>query len=146
MHTRIIVSAFLILLLVLSYNVSGTVAFADVQNPKDTIFITDCSSTGACFSPCQITILQGDTVTWVNSDSLIHMVASGSSQSGPDGWFASSIISPHGTYSHKFDRTGPFTFFDNLHPSSSGVVIVGKTLNSAQTRLQQSFFSDWCSR
>lgn len=127
-------------------NTTGS-AFANTQNSSDTtVFITDCTTAGACFSPCQTTITQGDTITWINSGSFTHMITSGSSQRGPDGWFASSFIAPHGTYSHKFDRAGPFTYFDNLHPDSAGVVIVGKTLDSTQTRLQQSFFSDWCSR
>lgn len=126
-------------------NTTGS-AFADTPSTNGTtILITDCT-TGACFSPCQVTVTQGETITWINSGSFAHMITSGSSQRGPDGWFASSFIAPHGTYSHKFDRVGPFTYFDNLNPSSAGVVIVGKTLDSAQTRLQQSFFSDWCSR
>ncbi len=146
MHTRIgLVFALLIVFLV--YNVTGNIAFADTHaTTKTTIFITDCSGAGACLSPCQVTILRGDTITWVNSGRSIHMITSGSSQSGADGWFASQIISPHGTFSHKFDRAGPFVYFDNLHPSLTGVVIVEKALGSTQTSLQQSFFSNWCSR
>ncbi|MDE1841267.1 MAG: hypothetical protein KGI09_05220 [Thaumarchaeota archaeon] len=149
MHKKIGMTAFVLYLVVfLVYNVDDSVAYADVPTTtnKTTVFITDCSTIGACFSPCQVTLVKGDTITWINSGSSTNMITSGSGQSGPDGWFASSLIAPHGVFSHKFDRIGSFTYFDNLHPNSAGVVIVGQTKDSAQVHLQQSYFSDWCSR
>ncbi|MHB8546799.1 MAG: cupredoxin domain-containing protein [Nitrosotalea sp.] len=149
MRKKIGITTFTLYLVVfLVYNTTGSIAYADVQTPTNetTVFITDCGTAGTCFSPCQITIVKGDAITWINSGSSTHMITSGSDQSGPDGWFASSFIAPHGVFSHKFDRVGPFTYFDNLHPSSAGVVIVEKTKDSAQDHLQQSYFSDWCNR
>lgn len=130
-------------------NVSESFAYDGNQmqsNVTKKIFIVNCQWSVTCFSPCQTTIVKGDTVTWINLSKSVHMIVSGSGQSGPDGWFGSSFIAPHGTFSFKFDRVYPFVYFDILHSKSEGVVIVGSTIDSSQVHLMQSYFSDWCRR
>lgn len=106
-----------------------------------------CPINESCFIPCQITVAKGDTVTWVNRDTVNHMIISGSGQRGPDGWFSSQVILPHGIFSHIFDRKGAFTYYDNVNTYAQGVVIVDSSLHSNFVRLQQSYFSDWwCTR
>lgn len=116
----------------------------DEASGTKNISIIGCENE-SCFSPCQTTILKGNTVTWTNLDSITHMIVSGSGQNGPDGWFSSSFIPPHGEFSHKFERTGAFVYYDILHPYTQGVVIVGSAVDSSYVHLAQSFFSDWCS-
>ncbi len=134
----LIVSCFVLL------TIAGFHTLAFGEQTK-TVSIIGCGN-GSCFFPCQTTIVKGSTVTWVNRDSVMHMVVSGSGQRGPDGWFASSYIPQHGTFSHKFDRIGSFVYFDLLHPYTEGVIIVGPSIDSPYVHLQQSFFSDWCRR
>ena len=136
------------LLVVLIANIPISSAFVEKQNQSsktNQVHILGCEK-GACFSSCQTIILKGDTVTWTNLDSITHMIVSGSSQNGPDGWFSSSYISPHGIFSHKFERTGAFVYYDILHPYTQGVVIVGSAIDYPYVHLAQSFFSNWCSR
>ncbi len=107
------------------------------------IFITGCSMKRSCFIPCQITIPKGDSITWMNRDTINHMIISGSGQRGPDGWFSSQVIFSHGTFSHVFDRKGAFTYYDSTNTYSQGVVIVDSSIRSNFVKLQQSYFSDW---
>lgn len=111
------------------------------------IFIMGCQTNQACFFPCQITVAKGDTVTWVNRDTVNHMIISGSGQHGPDGWFSSPVIFSHGIFSHVFDRKGAFTYYDSTNTYAQGVVIVDSSIHSNFVKLQQSYFSDWwCTR
>ncbi|MBI3642123.1 MAG: hypothetical protein HY222_07000 [Thaumarchaeota archaeon] len=142
----IVIFSFLLVILIANIPVSS--AYIEKQNQSsktNQVYIQGCEK-GSCFSSCQIIVLKGDTVTWTNQDSITHMIVSGSSQNGPDGWFSSSFIPPHGTFSHKFERTGAFVYYDLLHPYTEGVVIVGSAIDSSYVHLAQSFFSNWCSR
>ena len=142
----IVIFSFLLTILIANTPVSS--AFVEKQNQSsktNQVNIIGCEK-GSCFSSCQTIILKGDTVTWTNLDDTTHMIVSGSGQNGPDGWFSSSYILPHGTFSYKFERTGAFVYYDILHPYTEGVVIVGSTINSPYVHLAQSFFSNWCSR
>src|SRR5574340_236498 len=148
MQVRRLVVLVSVLLVILIVNIPTSFAYVEKQNqPNKTnqVRIIACEK-GSCFSPCQTMASKGDTVTWTNLDSTTHMIVSGSGQSGPDGWFSSSFIPPHGTFSYKFERTGAFVYYDVLHPSAQGVVIVSSSMNSSYVYLAQSFFSDWCSR
>lgn len=145
---KLVIVIFSCLLVMLIANTPVSSAYVEKQNQSskaNKVYILGCKK-GSCFSSCQTIILKGDTVIWTNLDSITHMVVSGSGQSGPDGWFSSSFIPQHGTFSHKFERTGAFVYYDILHPYTEGVVIVGSGLYSSYVHLAQSFFSSWCSR
>ena len=122
----------------LSYAINSTPNYGQTQT-----YIFGCPIYGTCFTPCKTTVTIGNTVTWINKDTREHMISSGSGQSGPDGWFSSPVIFPHGVFSHKFDRKGVFVYFDNMHPYAQGVVIVDSSINSDFVKLQKSYFSDW---
>ena len=132
------------LVVVFCFSLSPTASVYGIVSNTKTVFIVSCESNNSCFIPCQTTIVKGDTVMWINLSSEFRMITSGSGQRGPDGWFSSSIIPPHGTFSHTFDRTGSYIYYDNLHPYGIGVIIVGSTLDSPYVHLQQSYFSHWC--
>lgn len=76
-------------------------------------------SQSAGFSPAQVTIQAGGTVTWSNDDpSVPHTVTANDSSWG------SGILSPGQTYSHTFATPGTYSYFCQIHPNMIGVVIV----------------------
>jgi plastocyanin len=146
MKKWMIVSLCFVMMLVTT--IPSTFAYTQTSTSKThQVYITGCATNGSCFIPCQITVPKGGIVTWVNRDTVNHMIISGSGQRGPDGWFSSPIIFSHGTFSHQFDRKGAFPYYDNTNTYAQGVVIVDSPTNSNFVKLQQSFYSDWwCTR
>jgi len=70
------------------------------------------------FVPPNITTLAGDTVTWTNSDTVEHDVAS------IGVGFDSGIISPGGRYSQTFGRPGHYAYRCTIHAFMVGTVDV----------------------
>lgn len=89
---------------------------------------------GNWYDPGELTIRQGDTVTWVNDDTEPHTVTSGvgggiqSVQTGkkgmPDGVFDSDFFGPGKSWSYTFENTGTFAYFCVIHPWMEAVVVV----------------------
>jgi len=77
-----------------------------------------------CFSPFEIQIDVGDTISWRNDDAAKHTVTSGNLVEGPDGKFDSSIFSPKQSFSHIFTEEGTYPYFCLIHPWMEGLVIV----------------------
>lgn len=76
----------------------------------------------AVFRPNTITVRLGTTVTWINSDASAH-TATYNEQRDPDS-FDSELLSPGEEYSFKFEGTGTYGYFCQLHPNMSGTVTV----------------------
>ena len=70
------------------------------------------------FKPKNVTINQGDTVTWTNADKVNHQLVANK------GAFASGILRPGQTYSFTFNTGGGFAYHDALHPAITGAVYV----------------------
>ena len=74
---------------------------------------------GDGFSPANLTVKKGATVTWTNKDSAAHAIAS-------DG--ASSLHSPQlqagQSYTYTFANTGSFAYSDAMNPSATGTITV----------------------
>lgn len=68
------------------------------------------------FSPGEVTILKGGTVTWTNDDGTTHTVTFADSSS-PD-------LGNGATYSKTFNETGTFSYKCSIHSSMTGKVIV----------------------
>jgi len=85
------------------------------------------SSTGAIdiknmmFTPSQITVAKGGTVTWTNNDTTTHTVTDDLSNVGGP---ASGDIAPGGTYSFTFNKSGSFQYHCSIHPSMRGTIVV----------------------
>jgi plastocyanin len=73
---------------------------------------------GSTFSPTSATIIEGDTVTWVNRDNANHQILADKGQ------FASAILRPKQTFSFTFRAAGTYTYYDELHPKLRGTIIV----------------------
>ena len=84
------------------------------------------------FSPNPVNIKVGDTVTWVNDDTVFHTVVSGNPSGGGETGkvFDSGLSGPTAlttkgkTFSHTFTEKGEFPYFCQLHPTMIGKVIV----------------------
>jgi plastocyanin len=72
----------------------------------------------SAFTPKSVTINQGDTVKWTNTDKVNHQIVANK------GAFASGILRPGATYSFTFNTSGGFAYHDALHPSLTGAVYV----------------------
>jgi len=73
------------------------------------------------FTPSQISVQKGATVTWTNNDNTAHTVIDDlSNVSGP----ASGTIEPGSTYSFMFTKTGSYQYHCKIHPSMRGTIVV----------------------
>jgi plastocyanin len=73
------------------------------------------------FTPSQITVAKGGTVTWTNNDNVAHTVIDDLSNVGGP---ASGDIPPGSTYSFIFNKTGSFQYHCKNHPSMRGTIVV----------------------
>lgn len=85
--------------------------------------------TGLTFAPDTLKIRPNAMVVWTNTDKTVHTVTSGSpAEEGKRGaLFDSGLASPVALgekWEHKFDTTGTFDYFCQLHPRMAGQVIV----------------------
>ncbi|GBC74116.1 Amicyanin [archaeon HR05] len=86
------------------------------------------------YIPTNLKITVGDTVTWINNDTVTHTVTSGKGVSRyegitgklgvADGKFDSGLIERGERWSYKFDEPGTFTYFCTIHPWMIGSVVV----------------------
>lgn len=68
------------------------------------------------FTPQQITVSAGDTVTWTNQDTAKHDVNFGS--------FKSPLLGQGETYSYTFNQPGTYSYGCDVHPFMKGSVTV----------------------
>ena len=77
---------------------------------------TAVSIANFAFSPADVTVKVGDTVTWTNNDSAPHTVT------GAD--FDSSQLAQGATFSHTFTKAGSYDYKCSIHPSMTAKVTV----------------------
>jgi len=100
---------------------------AEVSVPAGTS-VPGCEETNECWSPAEISVGVGETVTWSNDDTAAHTVTSGSAVDGPDDIFDSSLFLAGTTFEVTFDTEGTFPYFCMVHPWMAGTVIVGEAM------------------
>jgi plastocyanin len=71
------------------------------------------------FTPAEVTVGVGDTVTWTNNDSVGHDVTADSFSSGEPG-----AMEPGDTFEHTFEEAGTFDYVCTVHPGMEGAVVV----------------------
>ena len=93
--------------------------------------IPGCEVDNWCYMPDNLHVHVGDTVTWVNSDTLPHTVTSISSIGGQtatpedeDGLFDSGFMSGGDEWSYTFDAKGEYYYYCQLHPWMQGEINV----------------------
>jgi plastocyanin len=95
---------------------TSTATNSDQKPAAGTINIRDMM-----FTPSQITVKKGATVTWTNNDSTTHTVVDDlSNVGGPH----SDDIQPGSSYSFKFNKTGSFQYHCTIHSSMRGTIVV----------------------
>ena len=94
-----------------------------ITTPEGTS-IPGCEIDDTCFSLSSLTISVGDSVHWINHDTVAHTVTSGSVQSGPDNIFDSGLSMPDDVFEHTFEESGSYPYFCLVHPWMMGVVEV----------------------
>ena len=70
------------------------------------------------FSPDELDVAVGDTVTWTNTDSVAH-----TSTSDRSGW-DSGVGAPGGRFSFAFQAAGTYQYHCAIHPGMVGTVVV----------------------
>ncbi len=68
------------------------------------------------FQPAQVTIQQGDTVTWTHPGPVSHTVRFADSES--------PILKNGASYSKTFDKAGTYDYDCGIHPEMKGTVVV----------------------
>jgi plastocyanin len=74
--------------------------------------------TATGFNPKTLTINQGDTVKWTNSDTVNHQLVAN------NGTFASGILKPGASFSFTFNAAGRYGYHDALKPALTGTITV----------------------
>jgi plastocyanin len=70
------------------------------------------------FSPADLTIVPGTTVTWVNNDDIPHVVVETNKA------FRSKALDTDDKFSFTFNTAGEFSYFCSLHPHMTGKITV----------------------
>ena len=84
----------------------------------------DCLSVSPCFSPYQITVPVGGTITWTNLDNKTHTVTTGTTNDGPVGTFDSGMIESGKSFTQFFGTIGKYRYYDKTNPLATGMIIV----------------------
>ena len=69
------------------------------------------------FSPAELTVKVGTTVTWKNHDDIPHTVVSA-------GKFRSKTLDTDDSFSFTFTAAGDYKYFCSLHPHMTGTIKV----------------------
>lgn len=82
--------------------------------PANAVVIKDMK-----FNPPVMTVKAGDTVTWINKDSVAHTVKddSGNGVSSP-------TLDPGESFAYTFDTAGTVGYHCNIHRTMTGSVVV----------------------
>ena len=72
------------------------------------------------YSPNDLTIKKGTTITWTNQDSVKHDVMTDVSGKGP----SSELLAKGESYSYTFDEVGTFSYHCSPHPYMKGSITV----------------------
>ena len=88
----------------------------DYNNSSNMAKKVSISATG--YSPATLTVASGSTVTWTNTDNMVHTVTTA------DGKISSGDIAAGSSFSQAFTTTGTFNYFDSHNTTMSGVVTV----------------------
>lgn len=80
---------------------------------KNTVIIQNMA-----FSPASLTVNVGDTVTWINMDSVGH------SATADDNSFDTDILSQNQSKDITFSKAGTFSYHCKVHPNMHGTIVV----------------------
>jgi len=70
------------------------------------------------FSPAELTVAAGTTVTWTNRDDIPHTVVH------TDKLFKSKVLDTDEKFSYTFAKSGTYPYFCSVHPKMTGKIVV----------------------
>jgi plastocyanin len=70
------------------------------------------------FTPAKVAIASGDSITWVNRDTVNRQVVA------TGGQFASPVIKPGGSWTRQFSVAGTFKYRDTFKSAQTGTIVV----------------------
>jgi plastocyanin len=115
-----------LLLLIAVLAVAGVASAASAQKTAT----TTVSITQTGFTPEDVRIQPGDTVTWKNNDTQQHQIVSDT------GLFRSPALAPGQTYSRRFDVESSYSYHDGAKASSTGTVnVLARNVSIGLTRV-----------
>lgn len=122
------ISIFVILLIfTIPHSFAETTVSVSIPKGTDT---PGCQEVDLCYIPSPLTINVGDVVEWINRDSVVHTVASGSPGDGPNGEIYSHLMKTGESFAFRFDEAGSYPYFCTIHPWMQGIVIAEVVLDS----------------
>jgi plastocyanin len=86
---------------------------AEQNNAAVTVAVDNFS-----FTPKEITVAAGTTITWINHDDVPHTVVS------TDKKFRSKALDTDDQFSFTFTDAGTYAYFCSVHPIMTGKIIV----------------------
>ncbi|HVW23095.1 MAG TPA: cupredoxin family copper-binding protein [Candidatus Saccharimonadales bacterium] len=98
-----------------SQNQTSTNSNSSNTSATNTVAISSYS-----FSPGDITVKAGTTVTWTNEDAVAHTVTETDGQDGPK----SGELNQGQSYSFTFNTPGTYKYNCSIHPYMTGTVTV----------------------
>jgi plastocyanin len=96
---------------------SATAQSSQTSAPSNTT--GQVTMTNMLFTPSQISVKNGESVTWSNKDTTAHTVTIDKGN-GPN----SGPIAPGSTYTYTFNQTGSFQYHCDLHSAMHGTIVV----------------------
>ena len=105
-------------------NMDKKVADTDksADNPESAVATNAVSIEGFAYTPANITVKKGTTVTWTNNDTAAHTVTSNDDSTA--GGLDSKGLEKGETYSATFNTVGTFTYHCTFHSNMTGSVTV----------------------
>lgn len=98
-----------------------------VERGKQVDIVPDAILKGReAYYPNPIAIQEGDFISWVNTDTILHTATSGIGIEDDEKGdvFDSPVLRPGEAYSLEFRESGEFPYFCFLHPTMVGMVTV----------------------
>jgi plastocyanin len=94
---------------------AGASAFAADEKPAATVVIDNFS-----FSPTQLSVAAGSTVTWENHDDMPHTIVNDATPRE----FKSAPLDSGEHFSQTFLKPGTYKYFCSIHPHMTGTIVV----------------------
>jgi plastocyanin len=107
---------------VMEESATEEIASLTAENANTVISIKDFA-----FSPDEIMIEKGETVTWKNEDAIAHTVTGST--------FSSGTLNAGDSYSYSFTDDGTFEYTCSFHPQMTGKIIVGTGVAAESTEM-----------
>jgi plastocyanin len=122
LNNKIIIGIGLIILLIGAFvflsknNSSSAIPATSIPQPTVPVSPNTIEIKNFAFSPAELIVKKGTTVTWVNQDSVTHRIKSDT--------FNSQDLNQGASFSFIFDTVGSFDYICGIHTSMTGNIKV----------------------